>query len=61
MGDLQVVGQVKERGASAKTTARKGLTFSRYFTKPTVSPYDEIEWELRTASIGNEKIGRAHV
>ena len=55
MGDLQVVGQVKERGASTKTTARKGLTFSRYFTKPTVSPYDEIEWEVRTASIGNEK------
>jgi ribonucleoside-diphosphate reductase alpha chain len=55
MGDLQVVGQVKGRGASAQATTRKGLTFSRYFTKPTVSPYDEIEWELRTASIGNEK------
>ena len=43
------------RKASAQTTTRKGLTFSRYFTKAKVSPYDEIEWELRTASIGNEK------
>jgi ribonucleoside-diphosphate reductase alpha chain len=28
-----------------------GLQFRRLFTKAGVSPYDEIEWELRTASI----------
>src|SRR6201987_3608151 len=28
-----------------------GLQFRRLFTKPGVSPYDEIEWELRTAQI----------
>ena len=28
-----------------------GLAFRRLFTKPGVSPYDEIEWELRTAQI----------
>ncbi|HEY6939725.1 MAG TPA: vitamin B12-dependent ribonucleotide reductase, partial [Terriglobales bacterium] len=28
-----------------------GLTFRRYFTKPGVSPYDELEWEKRTAQI----------
>src|SRR5436309_711819 len=28
-----------------------GLKFPRYFTRPGVSPYDEVEWELRTASI----------
>src|SRR5947209_17676755 len=28
-----------------------GLKFPRYFTKPGVYPYDEVEWELRTASI----------
>ncbi len=28
-----------------------GLTFKRYFTKAGVSPYDELEWELRTAQI----------
>src|SRR5260370_4291011 len=32
-----------------------GLKFSRYFTKPGVSPYDEVEWELRTASITDAK------
>ncbi|MGC1436933.1 MAG: vitamin B12-dependent ribonucleotide reductase, partial [Terriglobales bacterium] len=34
-------------------TAKKapGLTFRRFFTKPGVSPYDEIEWERRTAQI----------
>ena len=33
----------------------KGLTFPRRWTRPGVHPYDEIEWETRTASIGNEK------
>jgi len=28
-----------------------GLSFDRIFTKPGVSPYDEIEWDLRTAQI----------
>jgi ribonucleoside-diphosphate reductase alpha chain len=32
-----------------------GIEFSRHFTREGVSPYDEIEWELRTASIANEK------
>src|SRR5687767_5397526 len=27
------------------------LTIERYFTKPEINPYDQIEWELRTASI----------
>jgi ribonucleoside-diphosphate reductase alpha chain len=34
----------------AKKTA-PGLSFRRLFTKPGVSPYDELEWELRTAAI----------
>jgi ribonucleoside-diphosphate reductase alpha chain len=29
----------------------RGLQFRRLFTKPGVSPYDEIEWELRLAQI----------
>jgi ribonucleoside-diphosphate reductase alpha chain len=32
----------------------KGLTFERRWTHPGVHPYDEITWEARTASIGNE-------
>jgi ribonucleoside-diphosphate reductase alpha chain len=45
-----------ETGASTKAAAAKtGLKIPRYFTRLGVSPYDEIEWELRTASITNEK------
>jgi ribonucleoside-diphosphate reductase alpha chain len=32
-----------------------GLTFKRLNTKAGVSPYDEIEWELRTANISDAK------
>src|SRR5579864_2004846 len=28
-----------------------GLSFRRLFTKPGVSPYDEVEWDLRLAQI----------
>jgi ribonucleoside-diphosphate reductase alpha chain len=41
--------------ASAQTKTAPGLKFSRYFTRTGVSPYDEIEWELRTASITDAK------
>jgi ribonucleoside-diphosphate reductase alpha chain len=38
--------------ASATTSNKKtGLSFRRLFTKPGASPYDELEWELRTAQI----------
>jgi ribonucleoside-diphosphate reductase alpha chain len=36
--------------ASQKKTA-PGLSFRRFFTKPGVSPYDELEWDLRLAQI----------
>jgi len=32
-----------------------GLEFERYFTKDGVDPFDEIEWELRSALIANER------
>src|SRR6201998_293866 len=48
----------KESAATPVTTTpaslRKkapGLTFRRLFTKPGVSPYEEIEWERRVAQI----------
>src|ERR1700675_3581548 len=34
-----------------------GLQFSRVFSKPGVSPYDEIEWELRLAQITDSQGG----
>jgi ribonucleoside-diphosphate reductase alpha chain len=41
-------------GASFDGVGTKGLTFERRWTRPDVHPYDEITWEIRTASIGNE-------
>lgn len=38
-----------------RSTGKRGLTFQRAFTKPGVHPFDEVEWELRTAVITNEK------
>ncbi|HEY6971381.1 MAG TPA: vitamin B12-dependent ribonucleotide reductase, partial [Candidatus Angelobacter sp.] len=32
-----------------------GLKFPRHFTRAGISPYDEVEWELRTASITDAK------
>jgi ribonucleoside-diphosphate reductase alpha chain len=33
----------------------KGLTLKRHYTKAGVHPFDEIEWEIRTAVIMNER------
>jgi len=43
--------------AATSTAAygRGGLTFSRRFSSPHVSPYDEMQWEKRTASITDSK------
>ncbi|MEP6645252.1 MAG: vitamin B12-dependent ribonucleotide reductase, partial [Acidobacteriaceae bacterium] len=44
--------------ATANLAADKkspGLSFRRFFTKPGVSPYDEVEWELRLAQITDSK------
>src|SRR6202051_949868 len=34
-----------------------GLAFRRLFTKPGVSPYDEVEWDLRLAQITDSQGG----
>src|SRR5271169_3754660 len=47
-----------ETTPTLSTPAKKkapGLTFRRFFTKPGVSPYDEVEWELRLAQITDAK------
>src|SRR5689334_2250173 len=56
-------GGAVESGARAKkhepskSEARlsPGLEFPRYFTLAGVDPFDEVEWEIRSAVIGNEK------
>src|SRR6185369_16366988 len=45
----------QETGESPGKSAGKGLTIARYFTRAGVNPYDELEWESRTATILNEK------
>ena len=43
---------------AADSTARaagSGLVFERYFTDGKTRPFDAVEWEKRTAQIGNEK------
>jgi len=50
-----------EKGVSTRYAAEErkeaspGIEFPRHFTRVGVSPYDEIEWEIRTAAISNEK------
>ncbi len=46
---------LQDEQAEAPVTAAPGLEFPRYFTRPGVDPFDEVEWELRSAIIGNEK------
>ena len=36
---------------AAKTSTQAALGFERFFSKPTISPYDEVQWERRTALI----------
>jgi ribonucleoside-diphosphate reductase alpha chain len=43
------------RKVESKAPLVPGLEFPRYFTLPGVDPFDEIEWEIRSAVIGNEK------
>jgi ribonucleoside-diphosphate reductase alpha chain len=40
---------------SATQAAAPGLEYERFFTREGVDPFDEIEWEIRTATIGTEK------
>ena len=52
----QTQAQTTDYQAAPPFTSRApGLTFDRHFTRPGVSPYDEIVWELRDAVIQDFK------
>src|SRR5450759_4708127 len=55
----EVRDQIKTQSAAGNTNKKKapGLTFRRFFTKPGVSPYSEVEWELRNAQITDSQGG----
>src|SRR5215472_6220526 len=60
MGLLTIDNSAKMELLKAKTPlkTRVGITFPRHFTarlEAGKTPYDEIQWETRTASIGNDK------
>ena len=38
-----------------KSAPIPGLAFPRFFTEAGVDPFDEVEWEVRAAVIGNER------
>jgi len=48
-------GSLEILGNSASEPSQGGLKIERFFTRPGVHPFDELEWELRTALITNEK------
>ena len=60
MGQLTVDRNAKMEVLTTETESKKrtGIAFPRYFTsrlEPGKTPYDDVQWETRTASIGNDK------
>ncbi len=60
MGQLAVAlrARIPEPKSSLKSKDRTGVSFPRYFTcrlEGGRTPYDEVHWERRTATIGNDK------
>src|SRR6476646_6701527 len=55
MSEIKTMNQSPSTTSTpAQTPSKKkapGLGFCRFFTKNGVNPYDEVEWELRTAQI----------
>jgi ribonucleoside-diphosphate reductase alpha chain len=59
MAEIQTQQTSATTNAATSTPKPKatGLSFRRFFTKAGVSPYDDVEWERRTASITDSKGG----
>ncbi|MEM9177870.1 MAG: vitamin B12-dependent ribonucleotide reductase, partial [Myxococcota bacterium] len=47
--------RAQKKKATKRSTSGTGLTIERHFTTEGVDPFDTVEWELRSATIGNEK------
>src|SRR5438067_3909475 len=54
-GAVAVPGVEAPRAKNKAASTARGLAFPRFFTEPGVDPFDEVEWELRSAVIGNER------
>ena len=56
--NVQEKDQLKTHpAATANKKKAPGLAFRRFFTKSGVNPYDDVEWELRTAAITDSQGG----
>jgi len=47
--------QVVARAPGTAPAGVTGLEFERFFSREGLDPFDEVEWEMRSAVIGNEK------
>ena len=47
-------GDLRPRGRRSPARKKSGLKFQRFFSQEGVSPFDEIEWERRTAEITDD-------
>jgi ribonucleoside-diphosphate reductase alpha chain len=47
--------QTTARTAAPVPASVPGLEYERFFTREGVDPFDEVEWDIRSAVIGNEK------
>jgi ribonucleoside-diphosphate reductase alpha chain len=47
--------KLKDLNRPVPVTERIGVDFPRYFTEAGKNPYDQVKWDLRNASIGNDK------
>jgi ribonucleoside-diphosphate reductase alpha chain len=55
---MAMSAKIEELKDSATNKTRTGIAFARYFTsrlEAGKTPYDDLQWETRTASIGNDK------
>ena len=57
MGTQSAVKAQRAKAKESRTETRpaRGIRFERYYTTPGVDPYDTVEWELRDATITNER------
>ena len=57
MGQLGVgvAMKMKDLRRPVPASERVGVEFPRYFTEDGKNPYEQVKWDLRTASIGNDK------
>jgi ribonucleoside-diphosphate reductase alpha chain len=47
--------EIRSWAPGAEISSKRGITVKRVFTKAGGHPFEELEWEMRTASIQNEK------